>query len=209
MPTSARSDPVAVPANTLLHRLPDKTMPATALLEQETADASVADVLQAAEAHFGHVPNLVRALATNPALCRSITNFLIQSLGPGRIDWDFKELIILKTLRALKSFYSYGAHERLATELGVPADKIGDIANSLWRTSNHFTEGEKAVFELVDQIARDANDVSDALWEHLRAHWDHGQLLEITAVITTFIMIGRVGDALGVSDPVLFSKPVG
>ncbi len=184
-------------------------MPATQLLEQTDAEASVADVMQRAEAHFGHVPNLVRALAANPAMCRSITDFLIQSLGPGRINWDFKELIILKTLRALKSFYSYGAHERLATELGVSAEKIGDIANSLWRTSGHFTEGEKTVFELVDQIARDANDVGDALWERLRSYWDNGQLLEITAVITTFIMIGRVGDALGVSDPVLFSKPVG
>ena len=183
-------------------------MPATALLEPTTADASVADVLQAAEAHFGHVPNLVKALASNPALCRSITNFLIQSLGLGRLDWGFKELIILKTLRAMKSFYSYGAHERLAIELGESNDRLGDIANSLWRTSDHFSEGEKTVFELVDQIARDANDVSDELWERLRAHWDHGQLLEVTAVITTFIMIGRVGDALGVSDPVLFSRPV-
>jgi len=161
-----------------------------------------------AEAHFGHVPNLVKVLATNPAMCRTITDFLIQSLGPGRIEWGFKELVILKTLRALKSFYSYGAHERLAYDMGVPADRIGDIANSLWRTSPHFSEAEKLVFELVDQIAVDANDVSDALWEQLRAHWDHGQLLEITAVITTFIMIGRVGDTLGVSDPVLFTKVV-
>jgi hypothetical protein len=29
--------------------------------------------------------------------------------------------------------------------------------------------------------------------------------LEANAIITTFIMIGRVGDALGVADPVLFS----
>lgn len=184
-------------------------MPTTQLLERTDTDASLADVMDRAEEHFGHVPNLVKVLASNPAMCRSITDFLIQSLGPGRIDWGFKELIILKTLRALKSYYSYGAHERLAHELGVSAEKIGDTANSLWRTSPHYTEAERLVFELVEQIARDANDVGDALWEPLRAHWDHGQLLEITAVITTFIMIGRVGDTLGVSDPVLFSKPVG
>ncbi len=183
-------------------------MPAVELLEKTKADASVQDVFEGAEQHFGQVPNLVKALANNPTLCRSITNFLIQALGPGRIDWRLKELVILKTLRAVKSHYGYGAHERLARELGVPDEKIGDLANSLWRTSPRFTDRERVVFEFVEQVARDANDVSDELWQRLRSYWDAGQLLEINAVITTFIMIGRVGDALGVADPVLFTKPV-
>lgn len=178
------------------------------MLDRSEMDPALAPLMNRAEAHFGHVPNLVRVLATNPALCRSITNFMMQSLGPGRLDWAFKEVIILKTLAVMKSHYSYGAHERLARDLGVPAEKLGDLANSLWRTSPHFTEAERVVLELVEQIGRDANDVSDALWDRLRTHWDHGQLLEITAVITTFLMIGRVGDALGVSDPVLFTRPV-
>ncbi len=183
-------------------------MPAVELLEQTKADASLRDVFEATERHFGHVPNLVKAIANNPPLCRSITNFLIQALGPGRIDWGLKELVILKTLRAVKSHYGFGAHERLARELGVPDEKMGDLANSLWRTSPRFTDRERVVFEFVEQVARDANDVSDELWQRLRSHWDAGQLLEINAVITTFIMIGRVGDALGVADPVLFTKPV-
>jgi len=183
-------------------------MPAVELLEKTKADASLGDVFEAAERHFGQVPNLVKALANNPPLCRSITNFLIQALGTGRIDWGLKQLVILKTLRAVKSHYGYGAHERLARELGVSDEKMGDLANSLWRTSPRFTDRERVLFEFVEQVARDANDVSDELWQRLRSHWDAGQLLEINAVITTFIMIGRVGDALGVADSVLFTKPV-
>lgn len=183
-------------------------MPATKLLDRNQVDPVVGETFDHAERYFGHVPNLIKALGNNPAMCQSITNFLLQSLRTGRVDWQFKELVILKTLRSLKSFYSYGAHERLASELGVSTEKIGDVANSLWRSSPHYTEAERHVFELVEQIGRDANDVSDALWEKLKAHWDSGQLLELNAVITTFVMIGRLGDALGVSDPILFSKPV-
>jgi alkylhydroperoxidase family enzyme len=183
-------------------------MPATAPLDRPQTSDDLDDVLDRAEAYFGHLPNLVRVLASNPAMCRTITDFLIQSLGPGRLDWGFKELIILKTLRATGSHYSYGAHERIAAELGVSTDKIGDVANSIWQTSDHFTDGERAIFALVEQIDEDANDVSDELWDELRAHWDNGQLLEANAVITTFLMIGRVGDALGVSDPVLFERPL-
>jgi alkylhydroperoxidase family enzyme len=183
-------------------------MPATATLDRPQTSDDLDDVLDRAEAYFGHLPNLVRVLASNPAMCRTVTDFLIQSLGPGRLDWGFKELVILKTLRATGSHYSYGAHERIAAELGVSTDKIGDVANSIWATSDHFSDGERAIFGLVEQIDEDANDVSDELWDELRAHWDNGQLLEANAVITTFLMIGRVGDALGVSDPVLFDRPL-
>ncbi len=181
-------------------------MPVVATIETPTTE--LAETYAKAEAHFGHVPNFVKALGTNPAFCKALTDFLVQALGEGRNSWAFKELIILKTLRATGAYYSYGAHEKLAMELGVPADKLGDLNHSLWRTSPHYTDAERAVFELVEQTAVDANDVGDDIWNPLYEHYDAGQLLEIASVINTFINIGRMGDTLGVSDPVLFSKPV-
>ncbi|MDE2150307.1 MAG: carboxymuconolactone decarboxylase family protein [Gammaproteobacteria bacterium] len=177
-------------------------------LVQKPDNDDVREAFKLAETHFGHVPNLVRALGSNPAMCRTITAFIVQSLREGRVSWGFKELVILKTLRAISSFYGYGAHEALAQELGNSPERIGDIANSLWENSPHFNEAERAVFELVKQIAIDANAVPDELWDRLRKHWDHGQLVELDALITTFIMIGRVADTLGVTDPVLFKRKV-
>jgi len=128
-------------------------MPATTLVH-ETDDVDVQAAFDQAEAHFGHVPNLVRALGANPVLYKSTTAFLVQSLGPGRVPWAFKELVILKTLRATGSFYSYGAHERLALELGNPEGKLGDLVNSLWRDSPHFDEGERAVLAMIERRDR-------------------------------------------------------
>lgn len=182
-------------------------MPATAVIESPTEE--VAETFRSAEEHFGHVPNFVKVLANNPTFCKSITEFMIQALGEGRVDWAFKELVILKTLRATGAYYSYGAHEKLAADLGNSPERMGDINNSLWETSEHFSDAEKAVFAYVEQIAEDPNDVGDEIWHPLLEHWDHGQLLELSAVITTFINIGRMGDTLGVSDPVLFTRSVG
>ena len=182
-------------------------MPATATID--VATANVQDTFALAERRFGMVSNLVKVLATNPTMCSSVTAFFAQALQEGRVDWAFKELVILKTLRSIGAYYSYGAHERLATELGNSPERIGDLAHSLWQTSPHYDDGERAVLELVTQIAEDANAVPDELWGRLRAYWDHGQLLELAAVITTFIMIGRLGDTLGVSEPHLFAQPVG
>ncbi|HZD23055.1 MAG TPA: carboxymuconolactone decarboxylase family protein [Acidimicrobiia bacterium] len=181
-------------------------MPATAVIESPTED--VADTFRQAEEHFGQVPNFVKVLANNPTFCKSITEFMIQAMSEGRVDWAFKELVILKTLRATGAYYGYGAHEKLAADLGNSPERIGDTHNSLWVTSDHFTSGEKAVFAYIEQIAEDPNDVGDEIWGPLVEHWDNGQLLELSAVVTTFINIGRMGDTLGVSDPVLFTKPV-
>lgn len=181
-------------------------MPVTALRDTPTDD--LADTYAKAEAHFGQVPNFVKALGANPVFCKSLTEFLIQALGEGRVAWAFKELIILKTLRAAGSYYSYGAHEKLALELGNSPQRIGDLAGPLWRTSPHFTDPERAVFALVEQTVVDANDVGDEIWGPLLEHWDNGQLLEITSIINTIINIGRMCDTLGVSDPQLFTRPV-
>jgi len=181
-------------------------MPATALVEHPTPD--VRNIYRVAESYFGHVPNLVKALGSNPAFCNSITEFMIEALGEGRVSWAFKELVILKTLRATGCYYGYGAHEKLAEELGNTAERLGDLNNSLWTTSPHYSDAEKAVFALIEQIAVDANAVGDEIWEPLLEGWDNGELLELNAVITTFLNIGRMGDTLGVSDPVLFTRPV-
>jgi len=183
-------------------------MPAVALVEAPT-DEKVRDAYRIAEEHFGHVPNLVKALGSNPDMCHSITDFFAQALQDGMVPWAFKELVILKTLRAIGAYYSYGAHERIAAELGNSMEKIGDVANSLWESSSEFTDGEKAVFKLVEQIGIDANDVGDDIWDPLKANWSAGQLIELNALITTFVMIGRTGDALGVAEPYLFANAVG
>ena len=163
-------------------------------------------IYNSAQEHFGHIPNIVKVLGSNYEMCRTITNFLIQSLQDGLVDWKFKELVIIKTLRAMKSHYSFGAHQKIALDLGATEEQLSDLANSLWKNSPHFSEKEKLVFELIEQIAIDANAVPKELWERLRKFWSDGQLVELNGVISTFIMIGRVGDALGVSDNSLFSK---
>ena len=65
-------------------------MPVVKTLDKNSIDASLHEVFDHAEKHFGKVPNLVKALANNPTLCTSITNFMIQSLDKGRISWAFK-----------------------------------------------------------------------------------------------------------------------
>ena len=47
-------------------------MPVTATIETPTAELEA--TYAKAEAHFGRVPNFVKALGTNPAFCKSLTS---------------------------------------------------------------------------------------------------------------------------------------
>ena len=104
-------------------------MPAVKYIDSPSEDLK--PIYKNAKAFFGHVPNIVKALGSIFVMCKSITNFLIQSLGNGLVDWKFKELVILKSLRLMKSHYSYGAHESIAIQLGVTENQLSDISNSI------------------------------------------------------------------------------
>ncbi len=177
------------------------------LIEPAQADPSLKPTLEAAERRFGAVPELFKALANNPELCKPIAEFMVESLGPGRVDWALRELLVLRMLHVTETDYGVAHHERLARELGVDGDKIRDVAGDAWRTSPRFKASERTLLEFVDRIAADANDVGDELWIRLTADWRPDQIVEVSMAATTFLMIGKVGDAIGVRDPVLFAKP--
>lgn len=177
------------------------------LIDPAQADPSLKDTFAAAERKFGALPELYKALANNPELCRAIAAFMMESLGPGAVDWGLRELLILRMLHGTRTDYGIAHHERLARELGVAAEKVGDIGGDAWRTSSRFSPAERTLVEYVDQIAVDALDVGDSLWARLNRDWRPEQIVEVSMLVTTFLMIGKVGDALGVSDPVLFTRP--
>ncbi len=177
------------------------------LVEPAQADASLRETFAAAERKFGALPVLYRALANNPELCKAIAEFMMESLGPGTVDWGLRELLILGMLHGTRTDYGTLHHERLAGDLGIAKEKIADVRGDAWKTSDRFSEAERTLLEFVDRIAVDANDVGDDLWSRLNRDWRPEQIVEVSMVVTTFLMIGKMGDALGVSDPVLFTRP--
>lgn len=177
------------------------------LVEPGQADPSLRDTFAAAERKFGSLPVLYKALANNPEMCKAIAGFMMESLGPGKVEWGLRELLILRMLNGTRTDYGTAHHERLAGGLGIASDKIADVRGDAWKTSSRFSAAERTLLEFVDRIAVDANDVGDELWARLNSDWRPEQIVEVSMVVTTFLMIGKVGDALGVSDPVLFTRP--
>jgi AhpD family alkylhydroperoxidase len=142
--------------------------------------------------------NIFKAWGIVPNLCIPITDFIMEILQDGYVDWKTKELVILKSTLENECEYCVTQHEVVSRRLGIADEKVADLKGLKYRTSPHFTEGEKAILDLTLQIRDDANRVSAELWSRIMEHWTEQQAVEIVYTITAYIMVSKFGDALHV-----------
>ena len=167
-------------------------------VEREQADAETSAFYDKAEDRFQALLNIFKVFGHQPEYGTVFTDMIMAILKDGVLDWKTKELLILKATQRNDCQYCVVQHERVSDMLGIPAEKIADIDGDKYKTSPHFTEGEKALMDLTVQIGIDANRVSKELWERLHANWTEPQIVDAVFVITIYIAVSKFGDALGV-----------
>ena len=73
---------------------------------------------------------------------------------------------------------------------GLQGDGSGGLAR--------FEPAWRAAFHYADAVTASGHAVTDELYASVAAHWDPGQIVEITAVIGLFAYFNRFNDALRV-----------
>jgi len=174
-------------------------------VEREQAGPEVNAFYDKAEDRFTMLLNIFKVFGHTPELGAVFTDLVMAILKDGELDWVTKELIILKATHRNDCQYCVVQHETLSKRLGISEEKIADIGNERYKTSPHFTEAEKALLDLTVQIGVDANRLSKDLWDRLHEHFTEPQIVEATFTITTYIMVSKFGDALGVELEPVFS----
>ena len=92
------------------------------------------------------------------------------------------------------------AHTALARQLGVD-EALLDALYHIDQYRHLFTERELAALRYAEIMTTSAREVDEALWDELQAHFDDGQLVEITTVIGLFNFFNRFADALQILPP--------
>jgi len=177
-------------------------------VERDQADAAINAFYDKAEDRFKALLNIFKVFGHHPEYGTVFTDLIMAILKDGEIDWLTKELLILKATLRNECQYCVVQHERLSVMLGMDEAKIADLEGDQYKTSPHFTEGEKALLDLTVQIGIDANRVSKELWDRLHTHWTEPQIVEAAFTITTYIMVSKFGDAMGVELEPMFDGTV-
>lgn len=92
------------------------------------------------------------------------------------------------------------AHTALARQLGVTEE----LLDALYHIDTHrhlFTERELAALRFAEIATTSARDVDEELWDELQAHFDDGQLVELTSVVGLFNFFNRYADAFQIRPP--------
>lgn len=179
-------------------------------VERDQADAQTLAFYDRAEERFQALLNIFKVFGHHPEYGTVFTDLVMAILKDGELDWLTKELLILKATQRNNCQYCVVQHERVSDMLGMEEAKIAAVDGDKYKTSELFTEGERALLDYTVQIGEDANRVSKELWDRLHAHWTDPQIVEATFVITTYIMVSKFGDALGVELEAMFDgvKPI-
>lgn len=147
------------------------------------------------EKTLGFVPNSLLTMARRPALAKGLIALSKGVYDPnGQVDLGLKRLIGHVASMAAGCMYCRAHTATSAMRLGVPAEKLAALAE--YRTSELFSDAERAAFDFALAAASVPNDVTDESFQRLRQYWNEGQVVEILGVISLFGFFNRWNDSL-------------
>ncbi len=86
------------------------------------------------------------------------------------------------------------AHTALARQLGVTEE----LLDALYHIDEHrhlFTDRELVALRFAEIMTTSAQSIDEVLWDELQAHFDDGELVELSSVIGLFNFFNRFADA--------------
>jgi AhpD family alkylhydroperoxidase len=107
-----------------------------------------------------------------------------------------RALAELKSATTVHCEYCIDLGSQIAREWGITDEEL--LALTDYRNASCFSDADKLVLEYATAISRTPVEVSDELFDALRAHFDTAQLVGLTHVITLGNLRARFNLALGI-----------
>ena len=148
---------------------------------------------------LGFPPNSVLTMMRRPALARAFTELNRAVMdNHGRVTSELKRLIghIASTAAGCRycEAHTIRAAQRFGAKEGADARRLDEVWS--YATSPLFTAAERAALDFARAAASVPNDVTAEIAAALRAHWDEGEIVEITGVIALFGFLNRWNDSM-------------
>jgi len=149
-------------------------------------------------ARGGRLINIYRLMLHTPALAGAWFD-LNQAVRYGtEIDGQCRELAVIRVAILNNVEYVIHAHgPAYALKEGLTPAQVEALTN--WRSSNLYSDKQRALLAYVDAMTRDI-DVPDAVFGEIRKHFSERQTVELTMLIGAYNMLTRFLKALNV-DP--------
>src|SRR3989338_11543188 len=165
-------------------------------LKKEEAQGETKAIFEAMERQFGMIPNLFATIARYPKALKPLLDLYQAISKDSTIEPGLQELANLEVSRINRCNYCLVHHTQMAKMSGVSEEqlyvlKIGEVADA-------FSDKEKTVIEYARQVTKDAENVSDDLFKHLKSYFSDSEIVNLTLIIGLMNIFNRFNGALGV-----------
>ena len=154
---------------------------------------------------YGHVLGPVGAHAHHQLLLAGYVTFELALEQANRIDRRLEELAATRAATMTGCPFCCDFAWALLDELGFTAEQLREIPT--WRDSTAFSEDELLVLEYAEAMTATPVEVSDELFDRLRARFDEAAIVELTAAIALENYRGRFNHAVGLGSEGFCSLP--
>jgi len=139
---------------------------------------------------------IVAAIAHVPEILEAGMPFLSAVFGPSALPVRLKEMVVLRTSALLECRYCIESHSVVARGSGLSRDEVLALRDNKSLTG-HFTDAaERALLDWVDAVAGETGPVPEKVSVAFRAHFAEPDLVEVTLLAASTMMLNRFCTAL-------------
>lgn len=145
-------------------------------------------------ARGGKLINLYRVLLNSPSIADAWQAFNSAIRFKTTLDEDARELAILRVSQLNGADYQFQIHAtKYAPACGITPEQITALDSG--ENSSLYAPAHRALLAYTNAMTRDI-EVSDAVFNRLKQHYNNQQIVELTVLIGAYNMHTRVGRAL-------------
>lgn len=155
---------------------------------------AVQPLVQKIKAERGEVLHLYRMLLHSEPVARGWLGYLTAIRQHCKLPAALRELVIMRVAQINGAPYEADQHRPLALKAGVTEAQLDALAH--WdRQAQVFDQIQRDVLAYTDAMTRHVH-VADEVAAAVRGHFDHEQLVELTATIAAYNMVSRFLEAM-------------
>jgi|SRR6187402_1650447 len=133
--------------------------------------------------------NRINILQTEPEAYKAMSG-LEKYLSASQLNPSHKELIKIRASQINGCAYCINMHTRDARKAGETEQRIYLL--NAWRETSLFTEAEKAILALTEEVTLIQNKVSEKVYENAAKFFDANYLAQLVMMIVTINAWNRI-----------------
>ncbi len=148
------------------------------------------------EKRLGKVTEPIAVTAHHPMIFRAYAAFEYFLEKASLVDRKLKALASIKPATMVGCKFCIDIGSMIGAQNGVTEQQMNDIL--YYRESNAFSDVERTVIDYAAAMTKTPVEITDALFEDLRKHFNDAQIVELTAEIAFENYRARFNHALGI-----------